>query len=419
MSKNVIIIGGGIIGLSTAYYLQKEGCSVTVIDQTNMDGLTGGASYVNAGYLTPSHIISLAAPGMITKGIKYMFNSTSPFYMKPRLDLDFLKWTWYFKKSATKEKVEKAMTVIRDINLLSRDLYEEIHDSGDLGSFQLDKRGLLMLYKTDQAGEAESAVAKIAQNLELESVFLNAEELKVLEPKVSPEVKGAIHYLCDFHTSPNEIMINMKSHLEKSGVVFQKNEKVVDFSFSNNKITEIITDKNTHKADEVILAAGSWSGFLSKKLNLKLPMEGGKGYRINMEQETGINYPAILMEKKVAVTPMASFTRFAGTMEMSGLNHDINKKRVIAIANASEQYYEGLEIPQTDIDNAQCGLRPVSPDGLPYIGRTAEFKNLTIGTGHAMMGWSLGPATGKLISEIIIDRKISMNIDSFNPQRKF
>ncbi|MBJ2174862.1 FAD-dependent oxidoreductase [Aureibaculum sp. A20] len=417
--KNCIIIGGGIIGLSTAYYLQKEVCNVTVIDQTNMDGLTGGASYVNAGYLTPSHIISLAAPGMISKGIKYMFNSTSPFYMRPRLDIDFLKWNWYFKKSATQNKVERAMPVIKDINLLSRDLYEEIYNSNDLGQFQLGKKGLLMLYKTDKAGEAESKIARIAEGMNLESKILNAKELNAIEPKVSAEVKGAIHYLCDFHTSPNEIMSSMKIHLEKNGVVFLKNEKVVDFAFKNKNITEIITAKNSYKTDEIILATGSWSGLMAKKLHLKLPMEGGKGYRINMEEETGINYPAILMEKKVAVTPMKDFTRFAGTMEMSGLNHTINTKRVDAIANASEQYYEGLKIPQYNIDSAQCGLRPVSPDGLPYIGRTSKFENLTIGAGHAMMGWSLGPATGKLISEIITNRKSSINITPFNPDRKF
>ena len=419
MSKSVIIIGGGIIGLSTAYYLQKEDCNVTVVDKTNMDDLTGGASYVNAGYLTPSHIISLAAPGMITKGIKYMFNSTSPFYMKPRLDLDFIKWTWNFKKSATKQKVEKAMTVIRDINLLSRDLYEEFHNAGDLGTFQLENKGLLMLYKSEKEGEVESNIAKLAQGLGLDSTLLTAEEVRKLEPKISSEVKGAIHYLCDRHMSPNQFMNNLKTHLEKNGVTLKKNEKVVDFDLKDAKITILKTDKNTYTADEVIVASGSWSGKLAKKLNLKLPLEGGKGYRIDVEEETGIQYPAILLEKKVAVTPMVGLTRFAGTMEMSGINHNINKVRVNTIANGSEQYYDDLKIQQLAIDNAKCGLRPVSPDGLPYIGRTSTIKNLTIATGHAMMGWSLGPATGKLVSEVICDKKTTLDLNPFHPNRKF
>lgn len=146
--KNVIIIGGGIVGLSTAYYLNKEGYEVTVIDKGN---ISSGASFVNAGYITPSHIIPLASPGMIAKGIKMMFNSASPFYMKPRLDVDFLKWSWYFHKSSTEAKVEKAIGVIKDINLLSRELFTDIRNSGDLGNFQLERKGLLMLYKTEES----------------------------------------------------------------------------------------------------------------------------------------------------------------------------------------------------------------------------------------------------------------------------
>ena len=140
MAKSVIIIGGGIIGLCSAYYLQKEGHKVTVIDKSDY---ASGASYVNAGYITPSHIISLAAPGMINKGIKWMFNSESPFYVKPRFDVDFLKWTWLFKKASTNKKVENSIKVIKDINLLSKELYEDIKSSIDFDFFYQQK-GLLM-----------------------------------------------------------------------------------------------------------------------------------------------------------------------------------------------------------------------------------------------------------------------------------
>ncbi|MBV1923304.1 MAG: FAD-dependent oxidoreductase, partial [Flavobacteriaceae bacterium] len=158
MKKEVVIIGGGIIGLCSAYYLQKEGHQVTIIDKSD---ISKGASFVNAGYITPSHIIPLAAPGMITKGIKWMFNSASPFYIKPRLDKEFLQWTWAFKKSASSTKVEKAIPVIKDINVFGRDLYEEIKASGDF-NFHYERKGLLMLYKTDKAGEEEWEVGQRA-----------------------------------------------------------------------------------------------------------------------------------------------------------------------------------------------------------------------------------------------------------------
>ena len=415
-SKTVIVIGGGIVGLSTAYFLHKEGHQVTVLDKSD---ISAGASFVNAGYLTPSHIVSLASPGMITQGIKYMFNSSSPFYMKPRWDIDFIKWAWYFKKSSTKAKVEKAMPVIRDINLLSRELFEGIQASGDLGHFEIGNQGLLMMFQTDKARDHEMEVVEKAKDLGLNSRLLTKQELQDLEPNLTINASGGILWECDRHTTPPLIMRNMLEYLETNGVEVHKNESVTDLSVSGNRVTDVRTEKATYSADEVVLAAGSWTSDLSKKIRLQLPLQAGKGYRINMEEPTGITFPAILMEKKIAVTPMEGFTRFAGTMEFSGINHTIRKERVEAIARGVESYYEGLSIPEKAKSEAKCGLRPVSPDGLPYIGRVKHMNNLTIATGHAMMGWSLGPATGKLVTEIISGQELSMGIAPFDPQRKF
>ncbi len=416
MGKSIIIIGGGIVGLCSAYYLQKEGHEVTVIDKSD---LSSGASFVNAGYITPSHIIPLAAPGMIFKGIKWMFNSSSPFYIKPRFDIDFLKWSWYFHRASTQKKVEKAIPVIKDINLLSRDLFESIKASGDLGDFHLERKGLLMLFKTDAAVEEEMKVAEKARQLGLEVEFLNKQKLNAIEPNVNIEAKGAIHYECDGHMTPTEFMPKMIDFLQHKGVVIKTNEEVLNISISNDKIQKIVSSKESYKADEVVLAAGSWSGQLSKKLKIKLPLQAGKGYRINVEMPTGITIPAILMEAKVAVTPMKGFTRFAGTMEFSGINTTIRKERVQAIANAANNYYPEVEINATEMDKAKSGMRPVSPDGLPYIGRCPEIHNLTFATGHAMMGWSLGPVTGKLVAEIIDGKKTSIDIGPFAPERRF
>ncbi len=416
MGKSIIIIGGGIVGLCAAYYLQKEGHEVTVIDKSD---LSQGASFVNAGYITPSHIIPLAAPGMILKGIKWMFNSSSPFYIKPRFDIDFFKWSWYFHRASTQGKVAKAIPVIKNINLLSRDLFESIKASGDLGDFHLERKGLLMLYKTDVAAEEEMKVAEKAMQLGLEVEFLNKQQLNAIEPNVSIDAKGAIHYECDGHMTPTEFMPKMIDYLQHKGVVIKANEEVLDISFSNDKIQKIVSSKASYKADEVVLAAGSWSGKLSKKLNIKLPIQAGKGYRINVERPTGITMPAILLEAKVAVTPMKGFTRFAGTMEFSGINATIRKERVQAIANAANNFYPETEIHTTEVDKAKSGMRPVSPDGMPYIGRCPEIQNLIFATGHAMMGWSLGPATGKLVAEVIDGKKISMDISPFAPERRF
>ena len=415
MSKKVVIIGGGIMGVCSAYFLKKEGHEVTLIDKSNF---SSGASYVNAGYITPSHIISLAAPGIITKGLKWMFNPASPFYVKPRLDKDFLQWAWAFKRSSTKQKVAQSIPVIKDINILSRELYVAMKSSGDL-DFHYEHKGLLMAYKHDKAGEQEWEVGKKAIKLGLKVENLTAKEVEVLEPNANLNIKGAVYFHSDAHMTPGGFMKNMLSYLKENGVTILAEEEVKDITISTNSITKVVTNKQEIKADEFVMAAGSWSPLISKKLGIKMLLQPGKGYRINVAQETNITIPAVLLEAKVAVTPMNGFTRFSGTMEIDKINHKINPIRVNAIANSASEYYHGLQISTQDKEAAQCGLRPVTPDGLPYIGRTSQYNNLTFATGHAMMGWSLGPATGKLVSEIISDKKSSLDLTPFNVQRRF
>lgn len=398
--KKVTIIGGGVIGLCSAYYLVKEGHEVSVVDQSTMDF---GASYVNAGYLTPSHIIPIAAPGVIKQGIKWMFNPASPLYIKPRLNRSFLDWVWAFNKSCSSENVKRSIKVIKDINLLSADLFSEIRKDENFG-FQLENKGLLMLCQTEATLKEEIQMASIAKEEGLDVTELSLNDLKKLEPNVNINAIGAVHYKCDWHSTPHQFMKEMYDWLLAKGVQFYKNEQVVDLKFSKGIITAVTTKNNEFIADEYVLAAGSWSNLLSKKLGINIRMEAGKGYRINKEEYTGISIPAILAEAKVAITPMNGFTRFAGTMEIAGINHNINSIRVDAIAKAVKKYYPKIDISEAEKERAACGLRPVSPDGKPYIGKSSKCSNLTIATGHAMMGWSMAPATAKLVSEIISEK---------------
>lgn len=413
--KKVVIIGGGIVGLSTAYYLQKEGHQVTIIDQSDF---SSGASYVNAGYITPSHIISLAAPGIITKGLKWMLNPASPFYIKPRLDSDFLRWALAFKKSANKKKVATSIPVIKDINVFSRELYQEMKNSGDF-DFHYEHKGLLMAYKNEKVGEEEWQVGQKAMQLGLKVAHLSPKEVEEIQPKANLDIKGAVYFHSDAHMTPNHFMRDMLAHLKRKGVTVLAKEKVLDIILTKDTISSVVTDHRKIDADEVVMAAGSWTPMLSKKLGIRMLLQAGKGYRIDVKRPTNITLPTILCEAKVAVTPMDGFTRFAGTMEIGGINHKIHPTRVNAIANAAAHYFKGVEILEEEKTNAQCGLRPVTPDGLPYIGRTSKYRNLTIATGHAMMGWSMGPATGKLITEIISEKKSSLDLRPFNVDRKF
>ena len=411
--KEVIIVGGGIIGLATAYYLNLEGHDVSVIDQ---DKIKSGASHINSGYLTPSHIIPLAAPGMISKGFRWMFNNSSPFYIKPRFDLDLVNWGIKFMKSCTSEHVQKSMKSILDINLLSKKLFIEMQQSNAF-DFHLESKGLLMAYKTSVAEREEAKAASWAKDLGIIVKQLSKEEILKIQPKVPMEVAGAFMYESDAHTTPELFMNNLKNHLISRGVKFFLDTAVSSFQKKDKKSETINTNKGIFKADEFVIATGAWTEGILKELGIKLSIQAGKGYSFDVQDITGLSIPAILSEAKVAVTPMSGYTRFGGTMEISGINSKINSRRVLSIVNAAKEYYPGIEIQKTSVDKARSGLRPLSADGLPFIGRHSSFKNLVLASGHAMMGWSLGPATGKLITELISGYDPSLDLKPYSPER--
>jgi D-amino-acid dehydrogenase len=408
------ILGGGIIGLSSAYYLNREGHNVTIIDQSD---LSDGCSHGNAGMIVPSHFVPLAAPGMISKGLRWMFDSTSPFYVKPRFDKELIKWGYHFYRSATKEHVQKSAPALKEISLLSKSLYREWKQQLPF-DFGYDERGLLMLYQTKETEHEEAETAKMARKYGIEAHILSSSEVQKLEPYVKVNSRGAVYFPGDAHLIPQKLVSHLINYLKDKGVQFQSATTILDFITENQKIKIIKTDKGEFAFDEVIMALGSWSGKVSQQLHLNLPMQAGKGYSFLLDDVAkNVRIPSIFLEARVAVTPMANSLRFGGTMEIGGVNRFINMNRVKGIVDSIPKYYPDMKISMPLKEKVWHGLRPCSPDGLPYIGRSDKFKNLVIATGHSMMGLSLGPATGLLVSEIVENKKSSMNIELFQPER--
>ncbi|HET8854576.1 MAG TPA: FAD-dependent oxidoreductase, partial [Salinimicrobium sp.] len=251
-SKKIVIIGGGISGLCSAYYLCREGHQVTVIDKGD---ITSGASFINAGFIIPSHFTSLAAPGIISQGLKWMLNSNSPFYVKPRFDLEFFKWIIDFKRSATAGKVEKAIPVLKEINLKSQVLYEEMYSSLSF-PFHYEKKGLLMAFMTAKNEEEEKKLAERAIQEGLEANHLSREELKKVQPGFSDQVMGAVHYKCDSHSTPGDFMSGLKEWLSENGVKFHLDQQVKRIISEGNKVTAVATRDGLFEAEEFVLAAG-------------------------------------------------------------------------------------------------------------------------------------------------------------------
>ena len=410
----VVIVGGGIMGLASAYYLLKEGWKVTVLDKGDM---TNNCSYGNAGMIVPSHFIPLAAPGMISKGIKWMFNSRSPFYVKPSLDFSLISWGLKFMKSATASHVENSAPYLRDYHLLSRQLYKDISEESGF-NFGLENRGILMLYKTEKAGEEEIHVGKDAQKLGLDVDILSKDQVQALEPHTNLDVIGAVHYRCDAHLYPNALIPQLIEFVKKNGGEIKINSDVTGFDIRDGEIKAVQTRHGDIEGDLVVMTGGTWLPELAKLAGLSIPVMPGKGYSF-MEPNTEhkIIHPSLLIEARVAVTPMNGQVRFGGTMEIAPVNDKVNMNRVEGIVNSIPQYYADLSTDLPKVKDIWYGFRPCSPDGLPYLGYSKKLKNLIVAGGHGMMGVSLGPATGKIVAELADRKSNSIDISIYDPQR--
>lgn len=412
--NRVGIIGGGIVGLSSAYFLRRAGFEVTIIEQGE---LQDGCSFNNAGMIVPSHIIPLAAPGMIAKGIRWMFDSTSPFYVRPRFSKDLIRWGWQFYKHANAAHVARAIPALKELSLFSKTVYQQWAKELPF-DFGYHERGLMMLYQSAEAEHEEAETAGMANKAGVEAQVLSLAEIQKMEPDVQVKARGGVYYPGDAHLTPAVLVRDLISLLKKSGVVFRTNTRVTGVVTERNQVKVVHTSQGDIEMDQWILASGSWSGTLAESFGISLPMQAGKGYSFTLDQvEKNTRIPSIFLEARVAVTPMGSSLRFGGTMEIAGVNHDINMNRVKGIVDSIPRYYPDMKVGMPAVNKVWHGLRPCSPDGLPYIGRSTTRPNVVVATGHAMMGLSLAPGTGKLVAEIATQERPSINLGAFSPER--
>ncbi len=412
--ENVIIVGGGITGLCTAYYLLKNGYHSTVIDGGE---ITDGCSFGNMGFLSRSHFIPLASPGIISEGLKFMLSSKSPFYIKPRLNLRFLQWGLHFYKNSTQQVVEKNTPHLNALLQLSRRLMNEIkNDIGDV--FDMEEIGCMMMCQNQNTFEQELQVADKAEKLGLTVERLDSRQVQELEPDVAVKVAGAVLFKDDAHIDPGKFMVAMKKYLEENGITFRLHTKVTGFQKNGENVTAVVTDQGIISSDSIVLSPGSWLPEIAGKLNIKLLLQPGKGYSYTYDHiEKNIRYPAILVDGRCAITPWKNKLRIGGTMEFSGINNKVLINRMQGIYDSVKSFYPGLKIDFPPKDKIWTGLRPVSPDGLPYIGKPKAYNNVIIAGGHAMLGISQASGTGKIVSDLIDKKNTEIDIKAFNPER--
>lgn len=427
-----LIIGGGIIGLSAARYLQEDGWEVTLLEKGD---LSDNCSFGNMGYLSPSHFVPLAAPGMVEQGILWMFKQKSPFYVRPGLHWGLIDWGLKFMRACTRTHVQNSARPLTDLLLLSKKLFQDWAATGEM-QFGLVEKGCIMYYQTAKKEQDELEVARKAVDLGLHVEILEREQAQTIEPDLRPNVRGGVLFKDDAYLNPNALMQQLPAFVEKRGVVILRNAEVTGFDRQNGKISGVRYktangEPQTAPADLVVLAAGAWSPHMARLAGEYLPLMPGKGYSMTLERPAKrLHYPCILLEAKVALTPWPDRLRIGSTMEIGPINDRILFPRVQGILEAVPRFLPGyLEDPvfcdfanQADLrrhlrERVWFGFRPVSADGMPYIGFARNHKNLLIATGHAMLGVSLGAGTGKVVAELAAGKPTSVPLTAFDPQR--
>ncbi len=414
MSRQVVIIGGGVIGLSTALHAAERGLRVTLIERDAPAAL--GCSFGNAGLVVPSHFVPLAAPGAVGLALRWMFDSESPFWFRPRLDRSLLSWAWKFARAATPARAARSIPVLLELNLAGLRLYRELARERD--DFGLTERGMLMLCNTAHGFEEEQKIAAEARRLGLPAEVVSREEAQKLEPEVELDVTGGVFYPRDAHLDPFRLMATLRRRTAERGVTTEWETEAIGWRTASGRIEAVRTKRGEIEGDEFVICGGSWSPRLVRDLGVRLPVEAGKGYSLTLPHPKQQPQRAlILSEGHVAVTPMGETLRFGGTMEIAGLDLQLRPARIRGLIKSSVRYMPGYSAEDFEGIEPWCGLRPCSPDGVPFIGRFARWSNLSTATGHAMMGVSLAPITGRLVAEILAGEPPSVALAPFSPDR--
>ncbi len=411
---HVIVAGGGVIGLSCAYYLAREGARVTLLERNQIGD---GATFGNAGVIAPGHT-PITKPGRLRQAVRSMLQPLSPFYVPPRLSLSLFRWLVTFARHCTEQHVGSAMQTLGPMGQASLRLFDEL-----MAEERLDcgyrRAGYYEVCLTESGLEAVRAEAELIERYGFHTQPLTGTELRAREPRLSERILGGVFYPEAATVNPHRFATELGERAQRLGAALCTGKDVAEITVRAGRVGGVKLRNGDHlEADTVVLATGAYTAPLVRRLALQLPLEPAKGYHRDVRTEAPVpllREACVLAERLVFCTPMGSFTRFAGTLEFSGVNHHIRRPRLEQLTRAAQEYF--TELPQLEIVSEWCGLRPCLPDGLPAVGAVERLPGLYIATGHAMAGLTLGPVTGKLIAELVLRGTTSLDIGALRPER--
>ena len=398
--KRVIVAGGGIIGLFTAYYLLKRDYKVTIIDEGEVPGKQS-CSYANAGMIVPSHFTPLASPGVIGEGLKSLVSPHSPIGIKPSVKPEFLNWMWKFYLSSRGKGLDEKSSLLAELNLRSRKLYIDYEKETSLCS-GLKLSGIQMVCLSKKTFAQEARKAEIAGKIGIPCEIWDNEELNKNNPGINARTRGAVYYPFDGIIDPVLLLRGLAGKLKEYGVDILDNHRVEGIMTEDSVITGVYGKDFSYSADIFVLASGFSLNKMLRGLDLHIPIAGGKGISFRTEISEGIpSIPSLLQDQHIAITPYKDYVRVASGFSIQkrpDQSYSVDEGSVI---KGIQRNFSGW--PDTVIRDEYrwAGVRPLTPDGLPVIGRTHKYRNLYISGGHAMIGLSLAPVSGSIIAGMI------------------
>ena len=408
---HTVIIGGGVIGLTTAYHLIREGESVTIVDR-RATGL--GASDVNAGWVVPAESAPVPGPGVVLQSLKWMLRADSPLYIKPSLRRDFLFFMLGMFRSSNARAQRAGFAANLALAEDSVHLFDDYRADGI--DYELHHEGLLMAFRDRELMQHHLGYLDLVKRYGLEPRVLMGDDVRVHEPMLSDRVEGGLYFPKELHLDPGGFMAALRDRLVASGAEIVEGFAVDGVQRTGSRIASVSSGTRTIAGDRFLLAAGAWTGGLSRLFGADIPIRPGKGYCVEVAP-FGLRGATNLHDAKVATTPFRNRLRLAGTMEFGGLDEDVRQVRVDAILRAPESYFRDWKRPAAVDIVPRAGLRPMAPDGLPVIGRLPRVDNGFVSTGHGMLGVTLAPATARVLTDLIRHGRMSALLAPFSPAR--
>lgn len=411
--ETILIIGGGIIAMASAHYLSDAGYQVTIIDE----GKIGGAcSAGNCGFICPSHILPLATPGALRSGIASLFNPSAAFRVKFRFDAAFLNWMLQFARRCNTRQMLESGRHLKSLLDSSTDEYRKLFKRGDIDGGQQSK-GLLYVFQTARGMEEFGQTdALLNDQFGVAAKRIEGEALRQFDPALRSSLAGAFHYEDDMHMRPDQLNRSWAEQLQRGGVKMVENCRFQSADKAKGSITGVHTSAGPMQADHYILATGSLSAGLAREFGGRIPVEPGKGYSITMDQPKACpSHPMLLPEHHVGITPFADGLRLGSMMEFVGFDQSLPEKRLSQLRQSAELYLDS-PLP-TSNNEIWFGWRPMTWDSLPIIGRPPGLDNVIYATGHNMLGMTLAPATGRLVTELTTGAVPHIDPEPFSPTR--